>query len=70
MNTPAKLTKWHIIKPCEREFHSVARLAKKYDCSASAVKRMLYKNRKAYDAFLMHASDPTILKPFVEKNKE
>jgi len=31
---------------------------------------MLYKNRKAYDAFLMHAPDPTILKPFVEKNKE
>mgnify|MGYP001221058198 CR=1 FL=1 len=70
MKTPAKLTKWHIIKPCEREFHSVVRLAKKYDCSVSAVKRMLYKNRKAYDAFLMHAPDSKALKPFDENTKD
>ena len=64
MKTPSKLSKWDIIKPCEREYHSVARLAKKYSCSTSAVKRMIYKNKKAYDAFLTHAPDPKILKPF------
>ena len=64
MSTPSKLKKWDIIKPCEREFHSIARLAKMNNCSASAVKRMLYKNKKAYDAFLIHAPDPSVLKPF------
>ena len=64
MKTSSKLSKWDIIKPCEREYHSVARLAKKYSCSTSAVKRMIYKNKKAYDAFLTHAPDPKILKPF------
>ena len=66
MKTPSKLTKWHIIKPCEREYHSIARLAKKNDCSVSSIKRMLYKNKKAYDAFLLHAPDPKVLKPFSE----
>lgn len=69
MKTSSKLTKWHIIKPCEREYHSIAQLAKKYDCSPSAVKRMLYKNKKAYDAFLTHAPDPSVLKPFEDKAK-
>lgn len=66
MKTPAQLSKWDIIKPCEREYHSIAQLAKKYKVSTSAVKRMLYKNKKAYDAFLIHAPDPKVLKPFVE----
>lgn len=64
MKTPSKLSKWDIIKPCEREYHSIARLAKKYSCSTSAVKRMIYKSKKAYDAFLTHAPDPKVLKPF------
>jgi Mor family transcriptional regulator len=64
MKTSSKLSKWDIIKPCEREYHSIARLAKKYSCSTSAVKRMIYKNKKAYDAFLTHAPDPKILNPF------
>ena len=67
MKTHSRLTKWDIIKPCERQYYSIAQLAKKYDCSTSAVKRMLYKNKKAYDAFLTHAPDPKVLKPFVEK---
>ena len=27
---------------------------------------VLYKNKKAYDAFLLHAPDPKVLKPFSE----
>lgn len=70
MKTPSKLSKWDIIKPCEREYHSIARLAKKYSCSTSAVKRMIYKNKKAYDAFLTHAPDPKVLKPFQNQDNK
>jgi len=67
MKTRSKITSWDIVRVSSREYHSIKQLAQKFDCSTSAVKRILYKYKKAYDAFLTHAPDPSVLKPFEEK---
>ena len=66
MKTRSKITSWDIVRVSSREFHSIRQLATKFDCSTSAVKRILYTYKKAYDAFLIHAPDPSVLKPFEE----
>ena len=67
MKTRSKITSWDIVRVSSREYHSIKQLAKKFDCSTSAVKRILYKYKKAHDAFLIHAPAPSVLKSFVEK---
>ena len=64
MKTRSKITSWDIVRVSSREYFSIKQLATKFDCSSSAVKRILYKYKKAYDAFLLHAPDPSVLKPF------
>ena len=64
MKTRSKITSWDIVRVSSREYHSIKQLATKFECSASAVKRILYKYKKAYDAFLLHAPDASVLKPF------
>lgn len=67
MKTKNKITSWGIVRVSSREYHSIKQLAKKFDCSTSAVKRILYKYKKDYDTFLIHAPAPSFLKPFEEK---
>ena len=67
MKTRSKITSWDIVRVSSREYHSIKQLAKKFDCSTSAVKRILYKYKKAHDAFLIHAPDTSVLKSFEEK---
>lgn len=64
MKTRSKITSWDIVRVSSREYHSIKQLATKFECSSSAVKRILYKYKKAYGAFLRHAPDPSVLKPF------
>ena len=64
MKTRSKITSWDIVRVSSSEYHSIKQLATKFECSSSAVKRILYKYKKAYDAFLSHAQDPSVLKPF------
>ena len=64
MKTRSKITSWDIVRVSSIEYHSIKQLATKFECSTSAVKRILYKYKKAYDAFLLHAPDATVLKPF------
>ena len=64
MKTRSKITSWDIVRVSSSEYHSIKQLATKFECSSSAVKRILYKYKKAYDAFLSHAPDPSVLKPF------
>ncbi|MGB2086989.1 MAG: hypothetical protein ACPHUE_07690 [Flavobacteriaceae bacterium] len=67
MKTRSKITSWDIIRLSTQEYYSINQLAKRFNCSTSAVKRILYKYKKAYDAFLIHAPEATVLKPFEDK---
>ena len=66
MKTRSKITSWDIVRVSSREYHSIKQLATKFECSTSAVKRILYKYKKAYDAFLLHAPNTNVLKPFAD----
>lgn len=66
MKKRAKITSWDIVRVCTKEYHTINQLAKKFNCSSSAVKRILYKYKTAYDAFLLNAPTSMVLKPFEE----
>jgi len=67
MKTRSKITSWDIVRVSSREYHSIKQLAQKFNCSTSAVKRIIYTYKTAYDAFLIHAPNPSVLKPFETK---